>query len=197
MFVDVRPAGRAGSFTMDMGAPEQKPDVSLLVSIVCSSCRGPIGLGDDSCRSCGREVTRGEKLALRRRWQGSDARAAGDSEEVASGRYALLAVSGVAVLDAMIGGFFANAGASILVPLVVCAVMLGLFFWSARQPLLALGSGLALFLAVQAIMLLVAPAGVLRGIVFKSLILVALIAGITAEWSLQRNERRTSGKRGG
>jgi hypothetical protein len=162
-----------------------QPTARDLVSIQCSTCDTKIRLGEAHCTSCGREVTRDEIDALRRRWEATDPEAARRSDAVAYGRAALLVVAGLAFIEAMVYGLLGESVRTLAFGLAISGCMVALFFWGRRQPLASMVVGTTIYLVLQGIAVIVSEASLGQGILIKILIVVTLIGGIVAE--IRRN----------
>jgi hypothetical protein len=165
------------------------------VSIVCRSCRGQVRIGDKTCPGCGRYITDDEQAALQRRWEASDPEAARRAEESSWARWAILLVAGSYLLGAVVSGFLTNSVLAAAPGVLLCGIMVGLFFLSAKAPLPALLAAFGLFLAEQLVSFLVLPWSLLLGMMMKVVIVTALATGIGAELK-SRRQRRALRRRG-
>jgi len=161
-----------------------------LVSINCSTCSSQIRLGHEQCPSCGREVTRDERDALRRRWEGTDPEAARLGDVVAYGRAALLVVAGLSLIEAFVYGALGESAPAFVFGVAISAIMVALFFFGRRRPLAAMVVGLAAYLGLQALAATVSMLSVFQGLLFKVLIIAALGSGIGAEVHRRRQEKK-------
>jgi hypothetical protein len=157
------------------------PSARELVSIQCSTCGAQIRLGEESCASCGRKISRDESDALRRRWEAADPEAARRSDVVAHGRAALLVVAALAFMDAIVYGVIGESVPTLAFDLVITASMIALFFVGARRPLGAMVAGLTVYLVLQVAVAMVSWSALAQGVFFKVLVVVALTTGIGAE----------------
>jgi hypothetical protein len=171
-----------------------QPTARDLVSIQCSICGEKIRLGDHHCTSCGREVTKDEIDALRRRLEASDPEAARRSDDVAYGRAALLVVAGLAFVEAMVYGLLGESVRTFAFCIAISGCMVALFFWGRRQPLVAMVVGAAVYLALQAIAALVSVETLTQGVVIKVLVVTVMIGGISAELRRRKLERELTGR---
>lgn len=168
----------------------------LVVSIVCSTCRGAIRLGDVRCTGCGREVTDEEAQALRRRLEASDPEAARAADQVVYGRFALLMVAGFQLLSILIYGFIGESVAAVVLGLGLMGLFIGLFLWSGRRPMAALIIGITVYVMLQLGAFLVSPWTLAEGWLVKCLVLSALAAGIAAQASREAREFGTRPRKG-
>jgi hypothetical protein len=156
-----------------------------------------IRLGDDHCTSCGREVTRDEIDALRRRWEASDPEAAQRSDAVAYGRAALLVVAGLAFIEAMIYGLLGESVRTFAFCLAISACMVTLFFWGRRRPLASMVVGAAVYVVLQVLAAIVSVEALAQGVAIKVLIVIVMTGGISAELRRRKLERELSARRAG
>jgi hypothetical protein len=164
-------------------------DLPLEVSIFCSTCPAQIRVGDAHCPSCHRPVTADETADLRRRWEASNPEAARNADQAAYGRYTLVIVAGLSAIEGLAYGVVGQSVPALLFCGLVTAVMVGLFLWSGRRPLAAMVIGTLLYVGLQAAGGL-SPWDLLRGLLFKLFVIIALVGGITSELRRQRQEQR-------
>jgi hypothetical protein len=174
-------------------APDEEVGAALVVSIVCSTCPGQIRLGDTRCPSCQRPVTSEETDALRRRWEASDPEAARNADSAAYGRYTLVIVAGLTVVEGLAYGVVGQSLSAAVFSGVVTAAMLGLFLWSARRPLPALVMGTSIYVGLQ-LVAVASPWDLFRGIIIKLFVTIALVGGLLAELRLRRRTRQVAGR---
>lgn len=158
----------------------------LGVSIVCSSCRGEIRLGDKSCPSCRRQITKDEARALRARWEASDPEAARQSDWIVYGRYTLVVVALLSAVEGIIYGMFWESPSPAISSGVVIAVMLGLFFWSEGRELAAMLLGLSIYVSLQVLGTAISDLHLAQGTRTQVFVIVTLSSGIAAELALRR-----------
>lgn len=159
---------------------------ACLVSIFCSQCGGTVNLGDTSCETCGRRISRDEKQALQRRWEASDREMAKAAEESYWGRTSI----GAAALLATIQTFL-SLGVSTLALWSACGAgaLWILFGWSFRDGWSACGISVIVDLLWWFAPLAFAPLAVLDGVLIKVIILTALAGGFAAEANMRRRQR--------
>jgi hypothetical protein len=168
------------------GEPAPAADAAVVVSIVCHSCSAEIHLGQAQCPGCNRPVTDDERGALQRRWEASDSDAAAAADESNWGRVALGVAAALAAVQASFTFFLEGHflwGATL-------AVVMGLLFlWSFRHPRGATGVALGTYLLWWFGPLAFAPLMVLDGVLLRGGMLMALLAGFTAERTLEKRRR--------
>lgn len=169
----------------------------LVVSIDCSTCGNQIRVGDVSCTSCKRQVTDDEIAALRRRWEASDPEAARRSDAVAYGRLSLLLVAGLSFLEAIIYGLVGESLPVLVFGVTIAATMIGLFLWGRREPLLAMVTGLSMYVLMQGIAAVATVWALTQGILIKIFVIASFTAGISAELHFRKQERNLSRRRAG
>jgi hypothetical protein len=170
-----------------------QPTIQDLVSIRCSTCGAKIKLGDESCTSCKRQVTKDERDALRRRWEGADPEAARHGLAVAYGRAALLVVAGLAFIEGLVYGVIGESMPTLAFGAAISAIMIALFFWGRRRPLTAMVAGLALYLLLQSLAAIVSLQTLAQGVLIKILVIVVLTGGIGAEHHHRKMEKTGRG----
>jgi hypothetical protein len=163
--------------------PDESDLVSRQVSIVCPDCRAAIHLGDEACSGCRRQVTKGERAALQRRWEASDGDVARASEKGYWGRVALALAAALATVHGVLLLAVFELGA---VALVIGVILWVVFVVSLWRPLEAAVAGLAVYSLWWLGQLVFTTLLAFDGFGLRLLILLALITSAGAEWNMKR-----------
>ncbi|RZL47198.1 MAG: hypothetical protein EOP00_12665 [Pedobacter sp.] len=112
------------------------------------------------------------------------------NKKVESACNSLYWIGGVMALSGIIGYFTLTEEDDIFVFLVTNVILIGAFFafavWSKTKPVTALISGLALYIIIQLLNLIVDPTTIIRGIIFKIIIIGYLVKGIMAVLEVEK-----------
>lgn len=93
-------------------------------------------------------------------------------------------IAGIMSLSFIIGYFTLNEESDLFVFLITNVILVGAFLafavWSKTKPVVALISGLSLYVIIQLLNLIIDPTTLFKGIIFKVIIIVYLVKGIMA-----------------
>ena len=176
--------------------------MNLDVSVACPQCSQPVRIGDDFCQSCGWVVSAEHKRALVTRLEAADLDGNVRRGRVTRASAAMLilsvmyALSGLVIFVAADGFGDAvelDAQRTLLINLGVSAIMMGLFFWSRREPLPAMLWALAIFVMVNVVSAIASPITLGQGLILKLVAIGCFVTGIkSAIEARDRDVRRGS-----
>ncbi|HZY37963.1 MAG TPA: zinc ribbon domain-containing protein [Mucilaginibacter sp.] len=150
----------------------------------CPSCWTPIDADDDFCNKCGCPLKGTEQE--QRNFISNRAAKEIDLDE-AHGKVhragnALFWIGGATFVFSLIG-YVASADEDtkntlLIINTILSAINVGLGFWARKKPLPAIIAGLSLFVLVFIVNAFADPAYIVKGMLFKIIILVFFITGI-------------------
>lgn len=163
----------------------------LEVSVPCERCHAPVRFGQSTCARCGAKPSRDAKAALHARLAASSDDYRVLQDHISAGRTALLVATLVYVVLGAIA-FLGTAGesfsaeqdaaifASVLIDELIAAAFLVLWWLARDRPAMALISAAVLWIAFQALLLVVYPLAFSSGLLGKGLVAILMIRGIVA-----------------
>ncbi len=158
----------------------------------CACCAHQYQLEDSFCNSCGFPLL-GSK-------EQQDAHIANRvvkeidlidlNKKVDTACQSLYWITGIITLSTIIGYFALPEEGDLFVFLITSTIMIGAFLalavWSKSKPATALISGLSLYVIIQVLNMIGDPSSIVRGIIFKVLIIGYLIKGIMAVLEVEK-----------
>ena len=142
------------------------------VDTFCTNCGYPLQGNEDAQRNhiANRSIKEVDLIEL--------------DKKVKAASQSLYWIAGIMGFSSLIGYFTLAENDDITVFLITTVILVGAFLafavWSKTKPVTALISGLSLYIIVQLLNLMVDPTSILKGIIFKILIIGYLVKGIMA-----------------
>lgn len=161
---------------------------SITQSLECSICKSTVNTESVYCSNCGfpqngtdKEVSIFHANRVMENRKIKDA-----ADKISSARKTLYVMSGLSLIIGIIL-FFTMDDVSILISNVVLSVIyLMLALWSSQKPLMALLLGLLLYLTTIIITAVVDPTTIIRGFIWKILIIAYLGKGIYSASTIRK-----------
>lgn len=153
----------------------------------CSICKTPMELENVFCPECGfpengtdKDVAQFHARNAMKKNQHMDA-----DKKIKSARNVLFVMAGIVLLFGIIS-FFGDQDIAVLVTNVVLGIIyLALGSWTSKKPLVAILLGLLLYLTTIIIGAILEPSTLIRGIIFKILIIAYLAKGVYSASSIK------------
>jgi hypothetical protein len=165
-------------------------------SISCPACEKNNGFENSFCEGCGYPLQGTEAqqkvFMYQRSYKHLDLHEVNKKiEKATNSLYALAAFS---VISGIL--FYAatpeenNPLPVLIANMVLSAIYLTLALFSKKQAVAAIVSGLSLFVVVQLLNMILEPASIVRGIIFKIAIFIYLIKGVQSAFEAQKIKRQ-------
>ncbi|MEO6454209.1 MAG: hypothetical protein ABIN97_09065 [Ginsengibacter sp.] len=158
----------------------------------CFSCGNNISHDDVYCTNCGYPlqgtIEERDQFMNNRNYKHMELHEM--NRKIKSGTTTMYVLAGFCVIGGVI--FYAvtseleNPMAVLIMYLVLAAIYVGLALWSKKQPLPAIVSGLILYIIVQLLAMIEDPMNIVKGIIFKIIIIVYLIKAVRSASDAQR-----------
>ncbi|TKC04596.1 hypothetical protein FA048_19225 [Pedobacter polaris] len=153
---------------------------------LCACCANTFAQNDSYCISCGYPLQgtneQQENHIANRAVKEIDLIDLNKKVETACN--SLYWIAGIIGVSSIIGYFTLTDEDDVLIFLITTVIMVGAFLalavWSKTKPTTALISGLSLYVIIQLLNLIADPSSIIRGIIFKIIIIVYLIKGVMA-----------------
>ena len=155
----------------------------------CSICKTPMQLENKFCPECGfpengteREVAQFHARNAMKKNQHMDA-----DQKIKSARNVLYVMAGIILLFGFIN-FFRDQDVALLISSVVIGIIyLALGSWTSKKPMIAILLGLLLYITNIIIdVVVIGPEMILKGIIFKVLIIAYLGKGVYSASSIKK-----------
>lgn len=153
---------------------------------LCACCTNTYQSVDTFCMTCGYPL-QGSEDAQRNHIANRTIKEVDLIEldkKVKAASQSLYWIAGIIEFSSLIGYFTLAESDDLTVFLITTVILVGAFLafavWSKTKPVTALISGLSLYIIVQLLNLIVDPTTILKGIIFKILIIGYLVKGIMA-----------------
>jgi len=171
---------------------DKSPDEITLEPTIpsCTHCEIPITETTTFCPECGYPEKGTEqdvaKFYARRAMAKNNTIDA--EEKINSARNTLFVIGGVIMLFGFINFFSDNDMATLIVNVIICAIYILLGFWTKQKPLIALLLGLLLYITTVVISAIFEPMSLVKGILWKVLIIGYLGKGIFSASAIKREQ---------
>ncbi|MCX2574465.1 hypothetical protein [Pedobacter sandarakinus] len=158
----------------------------------CNYCYKPFTTADIFCNSCGYPIqgtdVEQKTFIVQKSHTEVDIREL--EAKVGSARNSLYWIGGITAIWTAINFFTTSDGNEAFALLITNVILVGGFLslaaWSKTKPAAALISGLSLYIVIQILNFIVAPASIFSGIIFKIIIIGYLINGIKAVLDIEK-----------
>jgi hypothetical protein len=116
------------------------------------------------------------------------------NKDINKGRYALFIIGGLYILTGFLEAYVLEGHAIIygVIDWFVAAIFIGLGVWSYKQASLALIIGLIVYFAVILLLAFLDPSTIIKGIIWKAVIIYSLIYSIKTARSEEAKIKKTS-----
>ncbi|MFH4964698.1 hypothetical protein V8G69_06805 [Gaetbulibacter sp. M235] len=154
----------------------------------CSICKTTLDSGSVYCSNCGFPENGTEKeIAIFHANKVIENRKIKDADDkIKSARNTLYVMSGISLVFGVILFFSMNDVSILITNVVLSIIYLVLAFWSSQKPLMALLLGLLLYLTTIIISAVVNPTTIIKGFLWKILIIAYLGKGIYSASAIKK-----------
>jgi hypothetical protein len=177
-----------------------EPALQPATPLACNHCTNHVSESDTFCQQCGYPVRGTEEQVNEFNYKvGYKQMQLNDSHTgVRKGRNSLYVVAGIFAVYGLVYYFMneqaENAAALLLTNIMLSVVFLLLGFWSMKKPIAALISGLALFVAIHLLNLIVEPATIFQGIIMKVLVIIYLVRALRSAFEAEKISKDLNGR---
>ncbi|WP_296378014.1 hypothetical protein [Winogradskyella sp.] len=155
---------------------------------VCSICKTIVDAESIFCSSCGfpengtdKDVAQFHAKNAMKKNQHMDA-----DKKIKSARNTLYVMAGITIVFATIAFFVNQDSATLITSFILGVIYLLLGSWTSKKPLIAILLGLFLYLTTIIISAIVAPETIIKGIIFKIIIIAYLAKGVYSASSIKK-----------
>lgn len=146
----------------------------------CDRCGAEVKMSEKYCTKCGhpQHASDEEIDAYYDRIKEKEDALYYAKKEIDSASTTLFVVGGIVVLFGIIVSIMKSDGIGAIMSVLIGLIYVGLGFYTDKKPLIAVLSGLILYITLQVVAAFVNPASIFSGIIFKVIIIGALIRGV-------------------
>ena len=164
-------------------------EVKLEETLLCNHCETSVNDDDAFCQDCGYPLKGNEQdvakfYAKRAMNKNKNIDAA---EKIKSAKNTLFVIAGVVLLFAIVRYLSIGDIADLIINFIVCCMYILLGFWTEQKPLIALLLGLLLYVTLVVISAVLEPMTLVKGILWKIVIISYLGKGIYSASSIKTN----------
>ncbi|CAM1362024.1 conserved membrane hypothetical protein [Tenacibaculum sediminilitoris] len=154
----------------------------------CSFCKEQIEKDVVFCSNCGHPEngTDKERAQFFAKRAMEKSKNIGAGEKIKSARNTLFVLCGIMIVYGFIYYFSTKSILDLGVNFFVALIYLALAFWSEKKPFIALLSGLLLYLTLIIISAIIDPTSIVKGILWKFLIISYIGKGLYSAFDLQK-----------
>ncbi len=163
-------------------------DIFVPQASSCSKCNDIIEIESVYCSNCGypehgtkSDVSKYHAYRAIERNKNMDA-----DKRIRSARNTLYVMAGISVLVGVFGFFMNYDSATLITNGILSVIYLVLGYWSSEKPVMALLLGLLLYLTTIIISAVFEPSSLIKGILWKGIIIVFLAKGLYSALSIKK-----------
>ena len=156
--------------------------------LACYVCKTPMNADEVYCPECGypEKGTDKEKAQFHARNAMQKNQHMDADQKIKSARNVLYVIAGIILVFGFIS-FFSDQDVAVLVTNVILgAIYLVLGSWTSKKPMVAILLGLLLYLTTIIISAIFDPSTIIRGVIFKILIIAYLAKGLYSASSIKK-----------
>jgi hypothetical protein len=169
----------------------------ILTTDLCASCSVKISTEDTFCNNCGYPLkgTEQEQKDFLTQVAINEIDMADYQNKIKQGGTSLYYVAGVFALGTLVDLYQTRDQENLPVIMIIDLIIVGIFVflggWSRKKPFAAMVSGICLYGIVILLTVIGDPVNIVRGIIFKIIIISLLVKGIRAAMDIEKMKKET------